>query len=215
MRSAISSIGKNLILVGLLALSAVNLFYGWFSWKDLLVIQSLTGLAYIFLSCYEFLNTQYKASLPVKRYPYFTNSYIMFKVLKICVFLSFASILYLSGSRIKYLYPICIIIALTEVLVTFLKYRKGLCFVNIYANYLLFASDKLSKVFASEIELVEFRHDIFYFVKKDKQSLQVKLVHLTDRDLFVQSINEWLVRNRINVSEESGQKLRDAFSNNR
>ncbi|MGZ3898722.1 MAG: hypothetical protein ACXVNO_01810 [Bacteroidia bacterium] len=212
MRSAISSIGKNLILLGLLALSAVNLFYGWFSWKDLLIIQSLTGLAYIFLSCYEFLNTQYKASLPVKRYPYFTNSYIMFKVLKICVFLSFASILYLSGTRIKYLYPICIIIALTEGLVTFLKYRKGLCFVNIYANYLLIAGDRLSKVFVSEIELVEFRHDIFYFVKKDKKALQVKLAHVEERDMFVQAMNEWLLRNKVTVGEESGQKLRDAFT---
>jgi hypothetical protein len=150
MHSAISSIGKNLILVGLLALSAVNFFNGFFSWKDLLIIQSIAGLTYIFLSCYEFLNAQYKAMLPVKRYSYFNNSYVMFKVLKICVFLSFASILYLSSTRIKYLYPICIMIAITEAIVTFLKYRKGLCFVSIYANYLLFTMDKLNKVFASQ-----------------------------------------------------------------
>ncbi|MBA3664751.1 MAG: hypothetical protein H0W61_11160 [Bacteroidetes bacterium] len=209
MHSAISSIGKNLILLGLLALSAINFLYGWFSWKDLLIIQSLTGLAYIFLSCYEFLNAQYKAMLPVKRYPYFNNSYIMFKVLKICVFLSFASILYLSGTRIKYLYPICIIIALTETIVTFLKYRRALCFVSIYANYILFSADKLSRVFASEIELVEFRHDILYFVKKDKKALQVKMVHIEERDVFMKSINEWLTRNKVQMGEESGQKLRD------
>lgn len=209
MHSAISSIGKNFILVGLLVLSAINFFYGWFSWKDLLVIQSLTGLAYIFLSCYEFLNAQYKAMLPVKRYSYFNNSYVMFKVLKICVFFSFASILYLSDTRVKYLYPICIMIALTEGIVTFLKYRKGLCFVSIYANYILFSMDKLSKLFASEIELVEFRHDIFYFVKKNRKSLQIKLVHIEERDFFLKSINEWLVRNKVNIGEESIQKLRD------
>lgn len=196
-------------MVGLLVLSAINFFYGWFSWKDLLVIQSLTGLAYIFLSCYEFLNAQYKAMLPVKRYSYFNNSYVMFKVLKICVFFSFASILYLSDTRVKYLYPICIMIALTEGIVTFLKYRKGLCFVSIYANYILFSMDKLSKLFASEIELVEFRHDIFYFVKKNGKSLQIKLVHIEERDFFLKSINEWLVRNKVNIGEESIQKLRD------
>lgn len=209
MHSAISSIGKNFILVGLLVLSVINFFYGWFSWKDLLVIQSLTGLAYIFLSCYEFLNAQYKAMLPVKRYSYFNNSYVMFKVLKICVFFSFASILYLSDTRVKYLYPICIMIALTEGIVTFLKYRKGLCFVSIYANYILFSMDKLSKLFASEIELVEFRHDIFYFVKKNGKSLQIKLVHIEEREFFLKSINEWLVRNKVNIGEESIQKLRD------
>lgn len=196
-------------MVGLLVLSVINFFYGWFSWKDLLVIQSLTGLAYIFLSCYEFLNAQYKAMLPVKRYSYFNNSYVMFKVLKICVFFSFASILYLSDTRVKYLYPICIMIALTEGIVTFLKYRKGLCFVSIYANYILFSMDKLSKLFASEIELVEFRHDIFYFVKKNGKSLQIKLVHIEEREFFLKSINEWLVRNKVNIGEESIQKLRD------
>jgi hypothetical protein len=209
MQSAISSIGKNLILLGLVTLTAINFFYGWFSWKDLLIIQSLTGLAYIFLSCYEFLNTQYKAMLPVKRYSYFSNSYVMFRVLKISVFLSFASLLYLADNRIKYLYPICVMIAVTEGLVMLLKYRRSLCFVSIYANYILFSQDKLSRLFASEIELVEFRHDIFYFVKKDTKALQVKLVHIEEKETFIRSINEWLTRNKVKVGEESGQKLRD------
>jgi hypothetical protein len=210
MHSAISSIGKNLILVGLVALSAINFFYGWFSWQDLLIIQSLTGLAYIFLSCYEFLNAQYKASLPVKRYSYFTNSYVMFKALKVFVFLSFASILYLSDSRIKYLYPLCIIIAATEGLVMYLKYKRGICFVNIYANYLMFAQDKLTKLFASEIALVEYRHDIFYFIKKDKKSMQVKMVHIEEREEFLRSIHEWLLRNKIRIGGESATSLKKA-----
>ncbi|MCW3076354.1 MAG: hypothetical protein JWO32_963 [Bacteroidetes bacterium] len=209
MHSAISSIGKNLILLGLLALSAVNFFYGWFSWKDLLIIQSLTGLAYVFLSCYEFLNAQYKAMLPVKRYAYFSNSYVMFKILKIAVFLSFASILYLSNTRVKYLYPICIIIALTEGLVTYLKYRKGFCFVSIYANYILFSIDKFNRLFASEIETVEFRHDIFYFIKKDRKAFQIKLIHVEEKDVFVRSLNDWLIRNKVKIGPESGVKLRD------
>lgn len=209
MYSTISSIGKNLILLGLVGLSAFNFFYGWFNWKDLFIIQSLTGLAYIFLSCYEFLNAQYKALLPVKRYAYFSNSYIMFKVLKVCLFLSFASILYLAGSRIKYLYPICVMIALTETIVTFLRYKRGLCFVNIYANYILFSMDKLNKLFASHIELVEFRHDILYFIRKDKKTFQIKLVHIEERAVFLKAVNEWLIRNKIKVSDESVEKLRD------
>lgn len=209
MQSAISSIGKNLILLGLVTLTAINFFYGWFSWQDLLIIQSLTGLAYIFLSCYEFLNTQYKAMLPVKRYSYFSNSYVMFKTLKIAVFLSFASLLFLADNRIKYLYPICVMIAVTEGLVMLLKYRRSLCFVSIYANYILFAQDKLTRLFASGIEQVEFRHDIFYFVRKDGKTQQVKLVHIEEKQAFVLALNEWIIRNKVKVGEESGQKLRD------
>lgn len=207
MYSTLSSIGKNLILVGILVLSAISFFNGWFNWKDLLIIQSFAGLAYVFLSCYEFLNVQYKASLPVQRYSYFTNSYVMLKVLKIGVFISFASILFLSDTRIKYIYPICLTIALTEGLVMFLKYKKGICFVSIYANYLLFSQDKLSKLFASEIDFVEYRHDIFYFVKKNKKTFTVKLIHIEEKQGFLRAMTEWLKRNKINVGNESEGKL--------
>ena len=208
MYTALSSLGKNLILLGILVLSVTNFFYGWFSWKDLLAIQTLAGLAFVFLSCYEFLNAQYKASLPLKRYSYFTNSFVMFKVIKICLFLSFAGLLYLSGTRVKYIYPICLTIALTEAIVLLLKYKRDICFVSIYANYILFSQDKLTKPFASEIELVEFRHDILYFVKKNRKSQQIKMIHIEEKELFLVGMNEWLKRNKINISSESEIKLR-------
>jgi hypothetical protein len=207
MRSALSSIGKNLILTALVVVSVINFFSHFLNWRDLVVIQIFFGLAYVFLSCYEFLNTQYKAMLPVQRYSYFTNSYVMFKALKIFIFIGFSILLFLSGNRMKYLYPLCIIVALTETLVLFLKYKKGLCFISIYANYLLFAQDKINKVFASHIEVVEFRHDILYFVKKDNKSYQVKLVHIDEREEFLSAIKTWLSRNRIRIGEESAEKL--------
>jgi hypothetical protein len=207
MYSTLSSLGKNLILIGILILSASSFFYGWFNWKELLMIQGFAGLAFVFLSCYEFLNAQYKAFLPVRRYPYFTNSFVMFKTLKIGLFLSFAGIFFISETRIKYIYPICLTIAVTEALVMYLKYRRGICFVSIYANYLLFSQDKLTKLFASEIELVEFRHDIFYFVKKNNETFTVKLVHIEDSAHFVAATTEWLKRNKITVGSESMIKL--------
>lgn len=209
MYSALSSIGKNLILIGILVLSGINFFYSWFSSKDLLAIQGMAGLAFIFLSCYEFLNAQFKASLPLKRYSYFTNSFVMFRALKISLFLSFAAMFYFSGSNVKYIYPICLIIAITEGTVTYLKYKRSLCFVSIYANYLLFAQSKLTKVFASEIATVEFRHDIFYFVKKNNKSNQIKLVHIEEKEQFIGALKEWLKRNKINIGEESEAKMNE------
>ena len=207
MYSTFSSIGKNLILVGVVALSAINFFYSWFTWKDLLAIQSMAGLAFIFLSCYEFLNAQFKASLPIQRYLYTTNSYIMFRALKIGLFFSFAIMLYFSDSKVKYIYPICVTIALTETVVLFLKYKKGLCFVSIYANYILFSKYKLSKIFASEIEKIEFRHEIFYFIKKNNKTEEIRLIHIKEKEVFIIAMRDWLVRNKINIGLESESKL--------
>jgi hypothetical protein len=213
MNSAIAAIGKNLILVGVVLLSALNFYFGWYNWKELLGIQLLTGLAYIFLSCYEYLNASFKASLPVQRYPYFPNQFYMFRALKIGLFISFAVILYISGSdRIQALYPICLLIAATEGIITYLKVRQKLCFVNIYANYLLVAGNAIEKVFASEIMVIEFRHDIFYFVKKNRKTVTLKLEHIQHREKFIQNLNEWLNRNNVLVSPESKDKIKELIA---
>lgn len=212
MNSALASLFKNLLLVGILVLSTLNFFYGWLNWKELIGLQSLVGLAYVFLSCYEYLNASYKASLPVQRFAYFSNHYLMFKALKIGIFLAFALLLFASDSRVKSIYPICVIIAATEAAITYLKYRNSLCFVNIYANYLLLAEDRLQKLFASEIMVIEFRHDIFYFVKKNQKSVQIKLEHIRNREEFVQAINTWINRNNVSVSAESKGKIKDLIA---
>lgn len=212
MNSVIASLGKNLILIGILTLSAYNFFYQGIDWKDVLAIQSLAGVAYVFLSCYEFLNASFKASLPVQRFPYFTNSYIMFRVLKITFFLALSILLFTSGNRVKYIYPICLIIAATEGVITWLKYSKSLCFVNIYANYLLIVQSKFTRIFASEISLVEYRHDIFFFVKKNNKTVEIRLVHIRNRERFIYAINEWINRNQVFVSTESRMKIEEQIS---
>lgn len=209
MNSIAASIGKNLILVALLALTSYNFFYQGMDWKDVLAIQCMAGVIYVFLSCYEFLNASFKASLPVQRYPYFTNGFFMFRVLKIALFAGLAVLLYTSGSRVKYIYPICLIIAATEGIITWLRHTRGLCFVNIYANYLLIVQQKFTRIFASEISLVEFRHDIFFFVKKNKKSVQIHLSQIQNREGFVLALNEWLNRNQVFVSTESRIKLEE------
>ena len=133
----------------------------------------------------------------------------MYRALKIGLFFSFGLLLLTSESRIKYIFPICFIIAGTEGIITYLKYKRSLCFVNIYANYLLIVENGLKRVFASEIMIIEFRHDIFYFVKKNHKSVQIKLEHIQKRDSFIQGINDWINRNNVLVSAESQMKIRE------
>ena len=114
MNSAIASIGKNLVLLTAAAFSALNLYYNWLNCRELFGLQCLTGLVYIFMSCYEYLNASYKASLPVQRYPYFSSGFVMTRSLKVLLFGVFAVLLYTASSRIRFLYPLCVIIATTE-----------------------------------------------------------------------------------------------------
>jgi hypothetical protein len=212
MNSALAAIGKSIILIAIVFLSTFNFMYGWLNWRELLGVQSLVGLAYIFLSCYEYLNASYKAALPVQRYPYFTSKFIMFRALKIGVFVAFAALLFTSRSSLKYIYPICLLIAGTEGAILYLKYKKGLNFVNIYANYLLIVESKFTKLFASEILIIEFRHDIFYFVKKDRKTISIKLEHIRYKASFVQGIYTWINRNNILVSAESKEKISELIA---
>lgn len=207
MNSAIASISKNILLLSIVALSTLNFFYGWFNWKELIQIQFAFGALFIFFSCYELLNSKYRASLPHQMYPYFPFSLIALRFLKACIFVTFALMLYTSGSRAKYLYVICLIIAANELVVLYIKYKKGLSYVSIFSNYILFAETSLKKVFASELEIIEFRHDIFYFVKKDKKTFQIKLIHIAEKQKLVTAIQNWIIENNAPVGIESREKI--------
>lgn len=207
MKPVVVSLLKNLVLLSLVAVTVTTFLTGLFSWRNLVVIQILAGFVYVFLSCYEYLNASYKAQLPVKRFAYFPYSFFMFKTLKAFFFFSFAIMLYTSGTRVKYLYIVCIIIGITELLVMFLRYRRKLCFISVYANYLLFSKHIMFKVFANEIASVEFRHGIFYIVLKNSKSHDIRLVNIENKEEFMLNFNEWLTKNNVQMSEESRLNL--------
>lgn len=209
MKSALASVAKNLILLAVLVFSALNYFYPVYSWKVVVGAQLFTGVVYVFLSCYEYLNASYKASLPVQRYPYFSHGYFMFRALKTGIFLSFALLLQLSDNPVRYLAPICYVIAGTEAVTTYLKFRNKLCFVNIYANYILLMQQQAERVFVSDILFMEFRHGIFYFVKHNRRSMQIHLDFIEDQEKFLQALHVWITRNQVMLSEESRDKIRE------
>ncbi len=207
MNSAFASLGKNLLLIALVIVSVFNFFYGWFSFHDLLSIQILVGLVYVFLSCYEYLNASYMANVPMQRYAYYPYRFFVFSVLKIGAYLLCAGVLWRAGSRIQYLYPICIIIALTELVIMALRYKKRLCFVSVYANYVFVSQTRQSKVFASEIERIEYRHHILYLVKKNKTTFSFKIEEIENGTQFLNVMREWLYRNGVTISNEAKEKL--------
>lgn len=212
MKNVLISILKNAILLIVVVVSIVSFLNGYLNWRELLAMQLGLGFIYVFLSCYEYLNASYKANLPVTRYAYFPYSFFMYKILKASFFASFALMLLTSGTRVKYLYPICFIIAATELIVMVLRYQKRLCFVSVYANYLLFSKHILFKIFASEIKSIEFRHGIFYIIKKDNRSEDIRVVNIENKEEFTNSMVNWIEKNAVTMSNESQESLKKFIS---
>lgn len=208
MNTVTVTIGKNLILIALLIVTLLSFFNRILNWHDLLLIQAVIGLVFVFLSYYEYNTTSYKAQLPVERFAYFPGSFFMIRAIKIGVYVMVAVILATSETSVKFLSPICLIIAVTEIVITLLKYFKKLCFVNIYANYILIAKEKMVKIFATEIENIEYRHDIIYIVKKDKKTVSVHGFDISDRVIFLNKMKDWIANNNVKISAESAEKLK-------
>lgn len=208
MNSTNAIIGKNLVLITLVALTVMSIFNVIMSDADLLILQVVMGLVYALLSYFEYNNTAYKAMLPVERFSYYPGSFYTLRFLKIGIYLTFALLLAFSPSGVKILYPVCLALALTEIIVSLLKYYKKLCFVNIYANYILIALEEMEKIFAAEVENVEYRHDIFYLVKKNGKTTSIKTFSIQDKDIFINKMKDWIVNNDIKISDESAARLK-------
>ncbi len=208
MNSTAAIIGKNLVLLTVVALTVMSIFNVIVSDSDLLVIQVVMGLVYALFSYFEYNNTAYKALLPVERYAYYPGSFYTFRFLKIGIYLTFALVLAFSPSGVKILYPVCLAMAVTEIIVSLLKYYKKLCFVNVYANYILIALEEMEKIFATEVDHVEYRHEIFYLIKKNGKSANIKTFAIQDKDIFINKMKDWIVNNDVKISTESAERLK-------
>lgn len=212
MNAVAISVGKNLVLLGLLFLTLASRYLNWFSSRDLIMIQLAIGAVYIFLSYYEFNSAWYKAQLPKERFAYYSLSFYMSIAIKTGIYLMFGFVLIFSGSAVKYLYPVCFIIAFTKIAMAVVVYVKRLCFVSIYANYILVVREKLDKIFAGDIENVEYRHDIIYLVKKDKSSFVIKAFSVENKKEFLSQMQSWIANNQLVMSAESQGKLKEALA---
>lgn len=208
MNSTNAIIGKNLVLITLVVITVMSIFQYVFDDQTLLLVQVVMGLVYALLSYFEYNNTAYKAMLPVERYSYYPGSFYALRAIKIGIYLTFALLLAFSPSGVKILYPVCLAMALTEIIISLLKYYKKLCFVNVYANYILIALEEMEKVFATELENVEYRHEIFYLIKKNGKSVNIKTFSIQDKDIFINKMKDWIVNNDVKISDESAQRLK-------
>jgi hypothetical protein len=207
MNSAVAIIIKNLVLIVIVILTILSYWSHVLNVHQLQVTQWSLGVLYILFTYIEFSNPAYRASLPAERFAYYPGSFFMFRIIKIALFLMFGILLLFVPSVIWILYPICFIIAISEIMVGVIKYVRRLSFVSVGENYVMIARESIEKIFASELENVEYRHDILYFVKKDRKTSVVKVFSVKEHDEFLSKIKSWINKNNVRISAESLERL--------
>ena len=214
MQKAPVSLIKYLVLLAVLIAVTTNLILRIPDASTLLFILIGFAAVYIFLSVTEFINTLAKSALPYDRFFYLPLSVVSFKVIKLGAIVIVGTVLVLSQSVLIYLGTLLLIILFSDSLVFLLRLRKKVYYVSLFANYILFALEKESKVFASQVETIEYRYDIFYLRCKNGKTYPIEIARMqkAEQPLFTEKFVLWVVCNKLVFTPEAKEKLADIIS---
>jgi len=179
----------------------------------LFVLIAFAGL-YLFLSVSDFLNHLAKSQLPYDRFFYLPFSVVAIKAIKLGAFVITGLVLFLSKSDLIYLGSLVLIILLADLLVFALRLTKKVYYVSLFANYILFALEEETKVFASQVEAIEYRYEIFYLKTKKNKTYPIEMARLPkhERAIFTEKLVLWVVCNKLTFTPEAKEKLADIIS---
>ncbi len=209
-----ASLAKYLVLFVMVLLVIGNLLAKIPGNTNLLILLAIFAVTYISLSVREFLDTLEKSQLPYDRFFYLPFSVITVKVIKLGAFAIGGMVLLLSGAGVMYLGILLLIVLIADVIVFSLRLNKKVYYVSLFANYIFFALENETKVFASQIELIEYRYDIFYLQTKDRKTFPIEIARLNkhERTSFTEKFVLWVVCNKLNFTPEAKEKLADIIS---
>ena len=132
-----------------------------------------------------------------ERFEYFTDGFFVKRIIKIIVLLASAVLLFLSNSIIKYMAFLFVIIAITEIIVTGWRYFKKLCYVAFTDKQILIATNKIQTIAISNIQKIETRHGLTYFVDKQNNSLTIQSYMMKDKQGFSVALKLWLTKHQL------------------
>lgn len=197
-----------------LCITAVHLIYQVPDRTTLFMILAIFAVLYIFLSVTDLNSKVEKSALTNERFFYLPYSTIMVKVIKLGIFALASIILLLSGSRVIFLGVLMSIIFLADLLVFILRLRKKVYYISLFANYILFSLEEEHKVFAQQVESIEYRYEIFYLKTVQNKTFPVDMSRLKkhERSAFTEKLVLWAVCNKLSFTPEAKEKLADIIS---
>lgn len=209
MKKLPASLLKYLSLLVAVALITGNLVYQTPNRSNLLILLCVFAAVFIFFSVADFLDKLSKSQLPYDRFYYLPLSVVSVKAIKLGVFAIAGMVLVLSGPAFMYLGVLLLILLTADLFVFLLRLTKKVYYISLFANYILFALEEETKLFASQIEVIEFRYDIFYLKTKQNRAFPIELARLRkqDRAAFTDKFVLWVVCNKLTFTPEAKEKL--------
>lgn len=197
MNSLFSILLKNVILLSIIVISLVFMFTQYIGFKEVRYVFSGMGVLYILAACYEAYSLS-QVKIGTKKFIYFTDGFVAKRVIKIIAFTCVGVLMYYSGkSMIKYLSFLCFLIAFTEIVVTVWRKIKHLCFVALEDDKLILSTNKIEVTSAKEIEKIESRHGLTYFVNYNKKTITLRTDMMSEKEEFNLALQEWIIKNNL------------------
>jgi hypothetical protein len=196
MNSLFSILFKNLILLSLIVISLVFVFTQYIGFKEVRFVFLGMGILYSISACYE-AYTLSQIKKDTQKFIYFTDGFVAKRIIKIISFTCIGVLMYYSGSIIKYMAFLCFLIAFTEIVVTIWRRMKNLCFVALEDDKLILSTNKIDVTSAKEIEKIESRHGLTYFVNYNKKAITLRTDMMNEKEEFNQALQIWISKNNL------------------
>lgn len=196
MNSLFSILLKNLVLLALIVISLVFVFTQYIGYKEVRYIFLGMGLIYVAASCLEVYALS-RIKKETKKFIYFTDGFLAKRIIKIVSFSCVGVVLYFSGSIIKYMAFLCFLIAFTEIVVTLWRKLNNLCFVAFEDDVLILSTNKIDTTSAMEIQKIETRHGLTYFVNYNKKTITIRTDTMKESQEFKLALDSWISKNNL------------------
>jgi hypothetical protein len=194
MNSLFSILLKNLVLLALITISLVFIFTPYIGYKEVRYVFLGMGLLFVFASCFEaYTLSQVKSG--TKKFIYFPDGFVAKRIIKIISFVCIGVLMYISGSIIKYMAFLCFLIAFTEIVVTIWRKLKNLCFVALEDDKLIISTNKIDTTTAKEIQKIETRHGLTYFINYNKKAITLRTDMMNENAEFKLALDTWIDSN--------------------
>lgn len=174
----------------------VFVFTQYIGYKQVRYIFAGVGALFVVASCWE-AYTLSQVKKDTRKFIYFTDGFVAKRIIKIISFICIGVLMYISGSIIRYMAFLCFIIAFTEIIVTLWRKFKNLCFVALEDDVLIVSTNKIDTTSAKEIQKVETRHGLTYFVNYNKKTITLRTDMMSEKEEFSSALNEWIIKNNL------------------
>jgi hypothetical protein len=214
MNSLRLSLIKYFSLLSALVFTAGNIIMGTPDQKLLFILQLVFGGIYILFSVLEFVRQLGKTTMPSDRFFYFPLNFLSRKFIKLGAFTIACVVLFISKSSLVFLGGLVLIVIIADVLVFLLRISKKMYYISLFSDHVLLSLEHEKLVFASQVEIIEFRYGIFYLKLKNGNTfpIEVSRIDKAHQNSFTDKFVLWVVCNKLHFTDEAKEKLADIIA---